>query len=80
MERAAWDAGKGYSVLERFAVDAHTYLRPGGKCLIIFSSDMDIPKLVTMFEVNRLDAAIRGTHRRFLENFIVYTFSRINQE
>lgn len=73
--RAAWDAGDSYDVLRRFAASAALHLRPGGRCILIFSSDMNIPLIVDMFAPYGFRSSILDTYRRFLESFEVHSFS-----
>ncbi len=76
MEEAAWNAGEQYRTIERFAGEAHRHLRTGGTCLLIFSSDMDIPALAGMFGREGLVSDAKTFHRRFLETFEIHAFSK----
>jgi len=73
--RAAWDAGDSYEVIRRFAASAASHLHRGGKCILIFSSDMDIPMIIGMFTLHGFRTSTLNTYRRFLESFEVHSFS-----
>ena len=75
IERAAWDAGEGYRTIDRFAREVQAHLRLGGTCMVIFSSDMDIPLLAEMFEREGFTMSARTVHHRFLETFEIHAYS-----
>ncbi len=73
---AAWDAGMHYSAIERFAFAAADHLKDDGRCLLIFSSDMNIPYLARIFERAGFTSHRVAMRRRFLESFDVRSFSQ----
>ena len=44
-----WNAGEGYDLLARFAAEALDRLSPQGAVILVLSSDMDLPRILSFF-------------------------------
>ncbi len=70
----AWYAGEGYAVIRRFAADAFDYLRPGGAVLLVLSSDLDLPRLLSIFNDHHWKANLLEAHTGLFEDHVVLEF------
>lgn len=69
----AWNAGTEYGVIERFARECGTHISPGGRVVLILSSDMDIPLVLAMFRPLRAEVIL--SRRKLFEVFTIYQLS-----
>jgi release factor glutamine methyltransferase len=75
----AWYAGEGYLLLRRFADTAGGHLNPGGKIVIIFSSDMNVGAVLGFFTAVGLTPTPVGTYPKIFETFSIFHITqRIN--
>ena len=72
MSSHAWNAGLIYDVIRRFASEAAKHLKPNGRVIIILSSDMDIPFILSFFEQAGTKPLLRYSKRKLFETFSIY--------
>jgi methylase of polypeptide subunit release factors len=70
----AWYAGEGYSVIARFAGTARMYLRTGGSIILLVSSEIDIPRILSFFESAGFAPALLRTRKKLFETLSIYEF------
>ncbi|MEK9136023.1 MAG: methyltransferase, partial [Bacteroidota bacterium] len=70
----AWRAGTGHDVIQRFANQARGQLSPGGRILIILSSDVDTDRVLSFFQSANFTSRRAYTEQRLFESLSVFEF------
>jgi release factor glutamine methyltransferase len=70
----AWMAGKGYSVLARFADSAPGRLRPGGKLLLQVSTEIDAEAVLSLFSARGMIPHCVASKKLPFETLSIYEF------
>jgi len=76
-QQKAWNAGTGFEVVTRFAADVSRYLAPGGKVVMILTSDVDAGEFFSGFRGFRrttMSAARRGFERLTIHALTLSSF------
>jgi len=68
----AWNAGKDYETIQRFANEAKKYLSMDGKIYFILSSDIDRKTIGSFFEHVYRNINLRATKKLLFETFYIY--------
>jgi release factor glutamine methyltransferase len=72
-----WNAGKGFSLLARFAAEAGAHLRPDGRVMLSLSADMPIPTILTFFRAAGYQEHLVGRGRWLWDTYFLYCFSPV---
>ncbi|MBI4548704.1 MAG: methyltransferase [Ignavibacteriae bacterium] len=73
-----WKSGENYSLIKEFVYQAFKYLKPQGKIIFILTSDVDIVKILKIFEAERFTTRCVSTKQNFFEKFFIYEALRIS--
>ena len=74
-EEQAWRAGTDYTVIKQFTADVRKFFLPGGKILLVASSDQDVQLIESLFLAEHFGVAKVATRRTMFETLTVYCFS-----
>ncbi|HTO92948.1 MAG TPA: HemK2/MTQ2 family protein methyltransferase [Bacteroidota bacterium] len=72
----AWNAGRSYGVIARFAASAGDYLRPGGTIMLVTSTDAGEREILAELESAGFTPALRSRSRGFFETLSIFEFAR----
>ena len=68
----AWKAGLGYRVLGECAREAESFLSPGGKLVVILSSQCNLDEILPHFTRCGFQSVSVYRHRSFFESFVIH--------
>jgi release factor glutamine methyltransferase len=74
-ETHAWNAGKGFSLLERFAAEAREHLQPQGRVMLVLSADMPVAKVLSFFRAIGYEDRLIERKRWFWDIYYLYSFA-----
>ncbi len=72
----AWNAGKGFAVISRFAGEAGEHLCPGGKVILVLSSDTDAAAIRALFTGRGFTENLVRSRRTFFETLSIVELSK----
>lgn len=72
----AWNAGREYSSIGRFARSVGAHLRPQGEVLLLLSSEINVPALLSIFESSGFTPRLARFKRKLFETLFIYVFQR----
>jgi len=75
----AWNAGRAYGVITRFASSAAPHLRPGGTIILMTSSDAGEREILAALRAEGFTPALRSRRRGLFETLRIYEFVRTPQ-
>lgn len=70
----AWNAGRGFSVIQRFASNAGSHLRENGRILFLLSSDTEVRSIISLFESLGFQMSLARKSRRLFEVLSIHEF------
>jgi release factor glutamine methyltransferase len=73
----AWKAGTDFAFFRRLAAAVGTFLAPGGRMVLVLSSELDVGAVATIFLENGLRLQRMGERKRPFELLMIYEGRRI---